>query len=42
MVESFPKLELIEIAESGHSVPTDTPELLAPVVLDWLSRAGRT
>lgn len=40
MVAAMPDAELAEIAESGHSVPTDTPELLTPVVLEWLQRRG--
>ncbi len=38
MVAVFPRLELAEIADSGHSIPTDRPERLTPIVLDWLSR----
>ncbi len=40
MLASIPDAELIEVPESGHSVPTDRPEALAVVVLDWLSRRG--
>jgi pimeloyl-ACP methyl ester carboxylesterase len=38
MIGAMPDAELIQIDESGHSVPTDTPELLTPVVLEWLRR----
>lgn len=38
MVAAFPRLELAEVADSGHSVPTDRPEKLTPIVLEWLSR----
>jgi pimeloyl-ACP methyl ester carboxylesterase len=38
MVAEFPRLELVEIEGSGHSVPTDRPEKLTPILLDWLSR----
>lgn len=38
MVAALPDAELVEIAESGHSVPTDRPEQLTPVVLEWLAR----
>ncbi len=37
MIAAMPDAELVEIAESGHSVPTDAPELLAPIVLEWLA-----
>lgn len=40
MVLALPDAELVEVADSGHSVPTDRPEKLAPIVLDWLSRRG--
>jgi pimeloyl-ACP methyl ester carboxylesterase len=40
MVTAFPRLELAEVLDSGHSVPTDKPEKLAPIVLDWLSSAA--
>lgn len=33
----FPDGRLVEIAESGHSVPTDRPATLTPVVLGWLA-----
>jgi len=39
MVASIADAELVTIAESGHSLPTDRPEDLAPAVLEWL--AGR-
>ena len=38
MIAAIPDAELVEVAESGHSVPTDRPEDLAPAVLEWLSR----
>ncbi len=38
MVAAMPDAELIEVADSGHSVPTDRPEKLAALLLDWLSR----
>lgn len=40
MVEAIPDAELVEVADSGHSVPTDRPEELARIVLDWLARRG--
>jgi pimeloyl-ACP methyl ester carboxylesterase len=41
MSSLFRDAELVEIPESGHSVPTDKPEKLTPVLLDWLSRRAR-
>jgi pimeloyl-ACP methyl ester carboxylesterase len=38
MVEAVPDAELLEIATSGHSVPTDRPEELAEAVQSWLAR----
>jgi pimeloyl-ACP methyl ester carboxylesterase len=38
MASAMPDAELVEISDSGHSVPTDRPERLLPVVLDWLRR----
>ena len=38
MIAAMPDAELVEVAESGHSVPTDRPEELAPIVLEWLAR----
>ncbi len=38
MIAAIPDAELVEVAESGHSVPTDRPEDLAPAVLEWLAR----
>lgn len=38
MVATMPDAEMVEVPESGHSVPTDRPEQLAPIVLDWLER----
>jgi pimeloyl-ACP methyl ester carboxylesterase len=38
MVAAFPQMELVEVPDSGHSVPTDKPEKLWPLVLDWLAR----
>jgi pimeloyl-ACP methyl ester carboxylesterase len=40
MVAAFPDAELVEVPDSGHSVPTDRPEKLAPIVLDWLAQRG--
>jgi pimeloyl-ACP methyl ester carboxylesterase len=40
MVTASPNLELIEVPDSGHSVPTDRPEKLWPIVLEWLARSG--
>ena len=40
MVSMFRDAELVEVAGSGHSVPTDKPESLTPIVLEWLSRRG--
>jgi pimeloyl-ACP methyl ester carboxylesterase len=37
MLTMFLDAQLVEIADSGHSVPTDRPEELTPIVLDWLS-----
>jgi pimeloyl-ACP methyl ester carboxylesterase len=37
MREEFPCLDVVEVPDSGHSVPTDRPEKLAPIVLDWLA-----
>jgi pimeloyl-ACP methyl ester carboxylesterase len=42
MIAALPDGELAEIAESGHSVPTDRPQDLTPVVLEWLSRRRTT
>lgn len=41
MVEAMPDGELVQIESSGHSVPTDRPEELAPVVLEWLARRAQ-
>lgn len=38
MAAAIPDCQLVEFADSGHSVPTDRPEELAPAVLDWLTR----
>jgi esterase len=40
MVAAIPDAELVEVPESGHSVPTDRPHELADAVLAWLSRRG--
>lgn len=40
MVTAMPDAELVEIATSGHSVPTDRPQELTPIVLEWLKRRG--
>lgn len=37
MVATLPHGDFAEIPESGHSIPTDAPELLLPVVMQWLS-----
>jgi pimeloyl-ACP methyl ester carboxylesterase len=39
MAAAIPQCELVEVVESGHSVPTDRPEELAEIVLGWLSLA---
>jgi pimeloyl-ACP methyl ester carboxylesterase len=38
MAAAIPDCELLEMLDSGHSVPTDRPEQLAPAVLEWLAR----
>ncbi|MDP9238893.1 MAG: alpha/beta hydrolase [Chloroflexota bacterium] len=38
MIASLPDAELIEVPDSGHSVPTDRPEELQQIVLDWLAK----
>ncbi len=38
MIAALPAGELAEVAESGHSVPTDRPEELVAIVRDWLGR----
>lgn len=38
MIASLPDAELIEVTDSGHSVPTDRPEALQEIVLDWLAK----
>jgi pimeloyl-ACP methyl ester carboxylesterase len=38
MTALFPDAELAEVPDSGHSIPTDKPEALTPLVLDWLRR----
>jgi pimeloyl-ACP methyl ester carboxylesterase len=40
MAAAIPECELVEVVESGHSVPTDRPEELAEIVLGWLSPAA--
>ena len=40
MMAAFPDGELAEVAESGHSVPTDRPEELVAVVREWLAVRG--
>jgi len=37
MTALFQTADLVEVPQSGHSVPTDRPEALTPVVLDWLT-----
>ncbi len=38
MVSAIPHADLAEVADSGHSVPTDRPEELQRIMLDWLAR----
>jgi esterase len=38
MLAALPDGEMAQVPGSGHSVPTDKPEALTPVVLEWLSR----
>ena len=38
MVAAVPDAGLVEVPDSGHSVPTDRPEDLTPLVIDWLAR----
>jgi pimeloyl-ACP methyl ester carboxylesterase len=38
MTVAIPDAELVEVPDSGHSVPTDRPAELTDVVLDWLRR----
>jgi pimeloyl-ACP methyl ester carboxylesterase len=40
MVAHIPDAKLVEIPTSGHSVPTDRPEELTPIVMDWLRERG--
>lgn len=40
MVAAIPDEELVEVPESGHSVPTDRPEELTALVMEWLGRRG--
>jgi pimeloyl-ACP methyl ester carboxylesterase len=40
MVKAIPDAKLIEIPDSGHSVPTDRPDELTPPLLEWLARRG--
>jgi pimeloyl-ACP methyl ester carboxylesterase len=40
MMAALPDGELVEVAASGHSVPTDRPEELVVVVREWLGRRG--
>jgi pimeloyl-ACP methyl ester carboxylesterase len=40
MVAAFPDCDFVEVPDSGHSVPTDRPEKLAPIVIDWLAKRG--
>lgn len=40
MIAAMPDAALVEVPESGHSVPTDRPEDLQKIVLDWLARRG--
>jgi pimeloyl-ACP methyl ester carboxylesterase len=38
MIAALPDGELAEVPDSGHSVPTDRPEALEHLVLEWLER----
>jgi pimeloyl-ACP methyl ester carboxylesterase len=38
MLLAIPDAEMVQVDDSGHSVPTDRPEKLTPLVLDWLAR----
>ena len=38
MIAALPDAELVEVPDSGHSVPTDRPEELTALVLNWLQR----
>lgn len=40
MIAAWPDAELAEVDDSGHSVPTDRPEKLGPILADWLDRRG--
>jgi pimeloyl-ACP methyl ester carboxylesterase len=40
MVEEFPNLYLVEVPDSGHGIPTDRPETLCEIVVEWLGRTG--
>jgi pimeloyl-ACP methyl ester carboxylesterase len=40
MASEIRDCELVEVPESGHSVPTDCPGPLQELVLDWLTRRG--
>jgi pimeloyl-ACP methyl ester carboxylesterase len=40
MVARIPDAELVEVPTSGHSVPTDRPEELTPIVMNWLRERG--
>jgi pimeloyl-ACP methyl ester carboxylesterase len=40
MRETFPRLDVAEVPDSGHSVPTDKPDKLAPILLEWLERTS--
>jgi pimeloyl-ACP methyl ester carboxylesterase len=40
MIATLPDAEFAQVDDSGHSVPTDRPEKLTPIVLDWLQRRG--
>ena len=38
MAAAIPDADLLEVPDSGHSVPTDRPEALEQIMLDWLER----
>jgi pimeloyl-ACP methyl ester carboxylesterase len=40
MLEAIPDAELVQVDDSGHSIPTDRPEKLTPLILEWLKRRG--
>jgi pimeloyl-ACP methyl ester carboxylesterase len=38
MAASWPDAELVQVDDSGHSIPTDRPDALTAIVLEWLGR----